>query len=388
MIRIRRCMGLAAFALILATLGLSHAADPRATSPVASAAAPQVGDTWIRNERGEWILQRRGGQAVARPTSQSPSRPASQAELTSALSAESFARHQGLRCVNHGSYCVLEDGVVRCHVYADSSRALVMTKSLALKAPVRRQGSELILPAAVCRCLQREIGRCRTEAAHARSRRSAERERVVARARALQRALYRPRPVAPTPVRAAPPAATTRVKPSTRTPAPSAPQSSRPRAGWVPPSNAPKRTWKWIVLHHSDDLSGDADKYHRVHLNERGWEHGLGYHFVVGNGSLSGDGEVEIGPRWRKQLHGAHAKTPDNRFNDHGVGICLVGDFDEGTARPTGAQMDALVRLCRWLMTTYGISASNVLGHCDCGCATACPGKNFPWAELRRRLGQ
>ena len=52
---------------------------------------------------------------------------------------------------------------------------------------------------------------------------------------------------------------------------------------------------------------------------------------------------------------------------------------------PTPAQMDATVRLCRWLMQRYGISLENVMGHCDCK-ATACPGRHFPWAELRQRL--
>ena len=105
----------------------------------------------------------------------------------------------------------------------------------------------------------------------------------------------------------------------------------------------------------------------------------------IGNGSLSGDGEVEIGPRWKQQLHGAHAKTPDNRFNDHGIGICLVGNFDVSGGRPTPAQMDSLVKLVRWLLDTYHLSPDVVRGHCDC-CATKCPGENFPWAEFRARL--
>ncbi len=28
---------------------------------------------------------------------------------------------------------------------------------------------------------------------------------------------------------------------------------------------------------------------------------------------------------------------------------------------------------------------ADIRGHCDC-CSTCCPGKNFPWSELRRRI--
>jgi N-acetyl-anhydromuramyl-L-alanine amidase AmpD len=146
----------------------------------------------------------------------------------------------------------------------------------------------------------------------------------------------------------------------------------------------PERAWRWIVLHHSDDTCGSAAKYDRDHRS-RGWEHGLGYHFVIGNGTESSDGEVEVGHRWTQQLHGAHAKTDDNAYNDWGIGIVLVGDFENGGGRPTSRQMDALVALCRYLMDRYDISLDRVIGHADCK-PTKCPGKNFPWGELRRRL--
>jgi N-acetyl-anhydromuramyl-L-alanine amidase AmpD len=151
----------------------------------------------------------------------------------------------------------------------------------------------------------------------------------------------------------------------------------------VPPPGAPANGWRWIVIHHSDDVSGNLAKYDRIHREVNRWDE-CGYHFVIGNGTLSGDGQVEVGSRWPKQKHGAHAKTDDNRFNDYGIGICLVGDFERG-GRPTPAQMENLVSLCRWLMARYGIPASAVIGHCDCK-PTACPGRNFPWAELRAAL--
>jgi hypothetical protein len=194
----------------------------------------------------------------------------------------------------------------------------------------------------------------------------------------------------PSPV-PAPPPVTPRAAPSTVAPpvvpvvSPAAPAklgAVSPDPGWVVSPTA--REWKLVVVHHSDDQSGCMAKYHQVHL-DKGWENGCGYHFVIGNGSQSGDGEVEPSRRWLLQMQGAHAKTPDNHFNDHGIGICLVGDFEHGTGRPTGAQMRALTRLVQWLMDRYDIRLANVRGHCHCG-ATCCPGKNFPWTELRSRL--
>ena len=47
------------------------------------------------------------------------------------------------------------------------------------------------------------------------------------------------------------------------------------------------------------------DVFHR----QRGMQNGLAHHFVIGNGIDSGDGEIEVGPRWSKQLLGGHLKS-------------------------------------------------------------------------------
>ena len=145
---------------------------------------------------------------------------------------------------------------------------------------------------------------------------------------------------------------------------------------WMPPRLSSR--WRYIVIHHSAMKRGSASAYDRAH-RDRGWDE-LGYHFVIGNGTGSGDGEVEVGSRWLKQKHGAHAKTPDNRYNDHGIGICLVGDFTH--AQPTPAQMDALVRLTGFLMQLCDVPPDHVLRHSDVN-NTQCPGRNFPWARFK-----
>lgn len=130
------------------------------------------------------------------------------------------------------------------------------------------------------------------------------------------------------------------------------------------------RRWKYIIIHHSDTPMGSARRFDAAH-RARGWEM-LGYDFVIGNGSESGDGEIEVGPRWPIQMTGAHTGTPDHKFNDTGIGICLVGNFD--ITRPTRAQEEALARLCGYFMKTYHIRADHIVGHRDCK-PTDCPGK-------------
>jgi hypothetical protein len=96
----------------------------------------------------------------------------------------------------------------------------------------------------------------------------------------------------------------------------------------------PANQWRWIVVHHSATVSGGAARFDKLH-REKGWDE-LGYHFVIGNGTDTRDGQIEVGSRWVKQKRGAHTKTADNRFNDYGIGICLVGNFNYD--RPTAEQ--------------------------------------------------
>ncbi len=141
-------------------------------------------------------------------------------------------------------------------------------------------------------------------------------------------------------------------------------------ADWIPA--AQPRAWKWIVIHHSATPSGSAAVFDAMH-KAKGWDE-LGYDFVIGNGTQSGNGEVEVGPRWPKQKWGAHAKTPNNEYNDRGIGICLVGNFDE--ERPSPAQIKALTKLVAFLMQRYNITEQDVLGHKDTK-PTDCPGTNL-----------
>jgi hypothetical protein len=137
------------------------------------------------------------------------------------------------------------------------------------------------------------------------------------------------------------------------------------------------RPWKYVVLHHSANARGGYDQIDRDHRKILGFE-GCGYHFVIGNGTDSPDGQIEVAERWLNQKHGVHArngKTPE--VNEYGVGICLVGNFDQ--TKPTPRQIAAARALVAYLADRYGIDAQHVGTHSELADGpTACPGKNVP----------
>ncbi len=141
--------------------------------------------------------------------------------------------------------------------------------------------------------------------------------------------------------------------------------------------------WKWIVAHHSAVRDGNAAIYGRAH-RQRGMENGLAYHFVIGNGNDSGDGEIEIGPRWFRQIKGGHVHREE--INEVGIGICLVGNFEQ--TRPTVKQLLAFQELVDYLRSDVVGTRIRFAVHkeIDPG-RTACPGRLFPTTQMHRLYG-
>lgn len=138
--------------------------------------------------------------------------------------------------------------------------------------------------------------------------------------------------------------------------------------------------WRYVVCHHSAIEAGNAEVYGRAHAR-RGMENGLAYHFVIGNGRDSGDGEIEIGPRWRKQLRGGHVRKTE--VNDSGIGICIVGNLMNH--RPTNRQRQAMNELIGFLKDGHTRSNADVTVHKRVDKNhTVCPGKYFPYSDLER----
>ena len=139
--------------------------------------------------------------------------------------------------------------------------------------------------------------------------------------------------------------------------------------------------WKRIVVHHSGLKYGNAAKYDAGH-RRRGMQNGLAYHFLIGNGIDSGDGEIEIGPRWRKQLLGGHVKS--YHINLTAIGICLIGNFEQ--THPSKRQLEAFTQLMDWLRGEIIPRAKHFAGHRELRTErTICPGKNFPLTAMHER---
>ncbi len=145
------------------------------------------------------------------------------------------------------------------------------------------------------------------------------------------------------------------------------------------------RPWRSIVLHHSATSAGSVESIDAVHRRQkdRSGKHwlGIGYHFVVGNGRKMADGEIQPTFRWQQQLSGAHAGTRE--ANEHGIGICMIGNFDE--TAPTAKQLAAVRGLMKTLARRYAIPRERILRHLDVQ-ATLCPGRLFPWDQVTSDL--
>ncbi|NIA21391.1 MAG: hypothetical protein GWP05_05355 [Anaerolineaceae bacterium] len=170
----------------------------------------------------------------------------------------------------------------------------------------------------------------------------------------------------------------------------------RQPAAIFPAGMAALRRWRYIVLHHTATEVGDVERIDRYHRQRLNWKKGIGYHFLIGNGDGMPDGRLEYTSRWKNQETGAHAfvKKPlptlkdfqgSMAYNQYGIGIALVGNFNHG--RPTRKQMDTLTEAVYVLCDRFGIPLTRVYLHKDL-VATDCPGREFPAGELFRRLGE
>lgn len=151
--------------------------------------------------------------------------------------------------------------------------------------------------------------------------------------------------------------------------------------------------WTSIVIHHSGRMTGTVRD-----LDSRALDaglNGLGYHFVIGNGSGLSDGVVEAGYRWNEQAPGAHvavSSSPSSEeraladeLNRYSIGICLVGNGDRQPF--TEAQVRSLIDLIDSLQKQCDIPAVNVFLHSDVSQVENCgPGRFFPTERIEARL--
>ncbi|GAB4178394.1 MAG: hypothetical protein Fur0032_18840 [Terrimicrobiaceae bacterium] len=148
-----------------------------------------------------------------------------------------------------------------------------------------------------------------------------------------------------------------------------------------------KSRWRYIIVHNSGTRQGSARAYDNYHRRVRKMQNGLAYHFVIGNGRGAGDGEIEIGSRWTRQINGGHVAS--DYLNNIALGICLTGDLNRD--KPTAAQIAALEELIDYLRRRVGKTNGKpaaVRGHKQINPKpTDCPGDRFDLRWLRKRFG-
>jgi hypothetical protein len=213
----------------------------------------------------------------------------------------------------------------------------------------------------------------------------------------------RPRPVTPPPVTPAPRITPQVIIEKTSEQGlvpPPAPKStgwfSRPTYKYLTSSvrtaidraNVARGRWRYIVVHNSGTKQGNARAFDYYHKRVRKMQNGLAYHFVIGNGTSSGDGEIEIGNRWVRQINGGHVHS--DYLNNIALGICLVGDFNRQV--PTRKSLEALEELIRYLRNRVGKidgKPSIVKAHREINpprWPTDCPGDRYPYGWLHSRF--
>jgi outer membrane biosynthesis protein TonB len=144
--------------------------------------------------------------------------------------------------------------------------------------------------------------------------------------------------------------------------------------------------WQYIVVHNSGTRQGNAAVFDYYHRHVRRMQNGLAYHFVIGNGTSTGNGQIEVGDRWRRQINGGHVHS--DYLNNIALGICLVGDFNRN--QPTRAQLDSCEELIRYLRQRCGKIDNHypiVKPHREMNpprWPTDCPGDVFPYSWFRR----
>jgi hypothetical protein len=133
--------------------------------------------------------------------------------------------------------------------------------------------------------------------------------------------------------------------------------------------------WHTIFIHHSASVSGSGQSI----AESAG---GLPDHFVIGNGDGAGDGEIQIGQRWKQQL--AAGVTPGaNGINPDCISICLVGDFNQ--SRPTITQQRRLAQLVSTLQNRLGIPRKQIFFYSAISNPTGI-GRYFPGKEFESQV--
>ena len=163
--------------------------------------------------------------------------------------------------------------------------------------------------------------------------------------------------------------------------------------------------WSHIVIHHSftgDTKLPDTVGIRRFHTSyrqggniiteeeyyekkaeglgglSRPWKD-IGYHWLIERLS---DGVPTMIAGRSMMMHGAHCR--ENGMNRRGIGVCVVGNYDE--APPPEDMLEYAADKVAWLCRMYRIPVENIHGHRDFAAYKSCPGTKFDMEYFRERV--
>lgn len=146
-----------------------------------------------------------------------------------------------------------------------------------------------------------------------------------------------------------------------------------PRSIWKSYSTRSLSQINQVVIHHSATASGSPEAYAKYHVYQNEWP-GIGYHYVIAK-----DGEiVQTQPLRVISYHTSGQNT-------RSIGICLTGNYD--TQQPPAVQIEATVKLIRWLEKKELKQELNIAGHNEYS-AKSCPGSNVSVGYIESRVKQ
>ena len=139
-------------------------------------------------------------------------------------------------------------------------------------------------------------------------------------------------------------------------------------------------TPKFIILHHSltkDSETVSWQAIRRYHVNDLKWRD-VGYHYGIE--LVNNRHEILVG----RMMNDSGAHCREMGMNRHSIGICFVGNFDDG--KPPQEMWLMGLQFVRSLMDIYGIPRQNIKGHRELCDYKSCPGYFFNLNKFRNQL--
>lgn len=133
-------------------------------------------------------------------------------------------------------------------------------------------------------------------------------------------------------------------------------------------THKPLAAWNYIYIHQSGtepavELTGD--------------------HFIIGNGTEQGDGELQISQRWIDQAAGSPPPGAQSLASNC-ISICVMGNFDQ--APPTPTQLRRLGQLIAGLQGRLQLPSAHVV-FVEHASKAAGIGQYFPVTAFQQEMG-